>query len=314
MAVFENFEYSVTDDGVSIDKYNGNEGFVSIPEKINGLKVKKIGNEAFRWHKEIREVTFPESLEYAGDYAFCECRGLKSVYFGNNLKYAGEHIFYNCRNLAEISIPSGLEYIGDGFAKNCENLKNITISSDNNLSSSVSGFLNELSGEIVIKIGETGGELILPSFGYEYIDKCYSKTFETVTHGAGVLYRKCIEKHRINYDLYDLAFRYAVREELPQTMCRIAINRLQSQNGLNNESKKQYIDYLSEHISDTIRTIVYYENIDFIEVMEKEHMLTEEILLSAINITSETDRADFTAEFMDRKMRLFGRKKKVFDL
>ena len=48
--------------------------------------------------------------------------------------------------------------------------------------------------------------------------------------------------------------------------------------------------------------------------MEKEHMLTEEILLSAINITSETDRADFTAAFMDRKMRLFGRKKKVFDL
>ena len=114
--------------------------------------------------------------------------------------------------------------------------------------------------------------------------------------------------------MYDLAFRYAVREELPQTMCRIAINRLQSQSGLKEENKKRYIDYISEHIEDTVKIIVYYENIDFIEVMEKEGILTEEILASAINVTSEIDRADFTAEFMDRKMRLFGRKKKVFDL
>lgn len=314
MGIFENFEYSVAENGISIDKYNGKEGFVAIPEEIDGMKVKKIGNEAFRGHREIREVSFPNSLEYAGDYAFCECRGLKRADFGDKLNYAGEHIFYNCRKLEKISIPSGLEYIGDGFAKNCENLKNVTVSSDKNLSSSVSGFLNELSGEIVVKIGETGGELIFPSFGYEYIDKCYSKTFETVTHGAGVLYRRCIEKHRINYDLYDSAFKYAVREELPQTMCRIAVNRLQSQSGLTEESKKRYIDYLTEHIEDTVRIVVYYENIDFIEVMEKEKMLSEEVLASAINITSEMDRADFTAEFMDRKMRLFGRKKKVFDL
>ena len=76
----------------------------------------------------------------------------------------------------------------------------------------------------------------------------------------------------------------------------------------------RYIDYLTEHIEDTVRIVVYYENIDFIEVMEKEKMLSEEVLASAINITSEMDRADFTAEFMDRKMRLYGRKKKVFDL
>ena len=313
MSTFGNFEYSVNNGSVVIEKYTGTESFVIIPDSIEGIPVTQIGDEAFRNHGEIKEVIFPKSIVYAGNYAFCECRALKEADFSDNLNFAGAHLFYNCRALEKIRIPSKIEYIGDGFAKNCESLNEITIT-DDKISSSVSGFLSELSGEIVLNIENNNCSLIFPGYGYEYIDKCYSKTFVTVTHGAGVMYRKAIDKNKINYAVYDSAFKYASNEEFPQTLCLIAINRLEKPYGLTEEAKEEYIKYLSGNISETIDVISQSENIEFLEKMESLDILNADNIKDAIDETVKNDRADFTAELMDIKMRKFGRKKKTFDL
>ena len=313
MSTFGSFEYSINNGSAVIEKYIGSESFVVIPDKIENYAVTHIGDEAFRNHGEIKEVVFPKSIVYAGNYAFCECRALKEAVFSDNLNFAGAHLFYNCRALEKISIPSNVEYIGDGFVKNCDSLNEITIT-DDKISSSVSGFLSELSGEIVLNIVKNNCSLIFPGYGYEYIDKCYSKTFETVTHGAGVLYRRAIDKNRLNYAVYDSAFKYAANEEFPQTLCLIAINRLEKPFGLTETAKEEYIKYLSENISETINVISQIENIGFLEKMESLDILNADNIKDAIDETVKNDRADFTAELMDIKMRKFGIKKKTFDL
>ena len=77
MSTFGSFEYSINNGSAVIEKYIGSESFVVIPDKIENYAVAHIGDEAFRNHGEIKEVVFPKSIVYAGNYAFCECRALK---------------------------------------------------------------------------------------------------------------------------------------------------------------------------------------------------------------------------------------------
>ena len=314
MKDLKDFVFSAKNGMAVIEKYTGAESFVVIPEKIENLPVVEVKSEAFRGYKQLVGISFPESLAAVGEYAFCECRGLKEAVFGKNLNFAGSHAFYNCRSLEKIKIPSGLEYIGDGFVKNCDSLNSIIITSDKSISSSVSGFLSEISGEFSLEIEDSKTRLLFPSFGYEYIDKCYSKTFETVTHGAGVMYRRCIEKNSINYSLYDYAFKYASGEELSSTVCRIAINRLMNPFGMEKDALINYRAYLSANISAALRAAVETGDIDSVEALEGSGVFDSENIGEALKALSELERPDFTAAVMDIKMRRFGRVKKSFDI
>jgi len=222
-------------------------------------------------------------------------------------------LLYNCRGIEKIRIPSNISCIGDGFVKNCDNLKHITISSGD-ISSSVSGFLNELNSSFTLYIESDNSTLVFPAFGYEYIDKCYSRTFETITHGAGVTYRRCIEKNKINYDVYDLAFKYASNEETADTMCFIAVNRLTNSYNLSKTYKEMYIKYVTENILKVLSVIIKNDNMDFVDIIENENIFTADNIKEAVMLANEMDRPDFTALFMDIKMKRFGKTKKVFDI
>ena len=52
---------------------------VKIPERIMGLKVLKIGDEAFLEHKRIDTIVIPKSVTTIGDHAFCGCDA--TIYF-----------------------------------------------------------------------------------------------------------------------------------------------------------------------------------------------------------------------------------------
>jgi len=313
MPGFNDFEYSTTENGISITKYSGSSSFVIVPENINGILVTNIGDNAFRDHKEIKEVIIPDSIVSIGNYAFCECRGLKAIELPDKISFAGDHMLYNCRGIEKISIPSDIEYIGDGFIKNCDQLKYITIT-DEKISSGVSYFLNELSTEVTLFIKNRNLTLILPGFGYEYIDKCYSRTFETITHGTGVMYRRCIEKNKININTYDSVFKYASRQEMPYTLCLIAINRLMASDSIDEESRNLYISYLKENIYLAVELAIKEEKSELMEIFENNDIFTAENISKAIETSRKKQRADFTSELMDIKMRKFGRTKKVFDI
>ena len=56
------YEYEIYyNEWVEIERYNGNDSSVVIPEKINGLPVRSIGKNAFEG-KDICKVTMPSEL------------------------------------------------------------------------------------------------------------------------------------------------------------------------------------------------------------------------------------------------------------
>ena len=69
---------------------------VKIPERIMGLKVLKIGDEAFLKHKRIDTIVIPKSVTTIGNYAFCDCDSLKSIVIPNSVTTIGDHAFCGC--------------------------------------------------------------------------------------------------------------------------------------------------------------------------------------------------------------------------
>lgn len=124
---------------------------VEIPEKIDGVAVKRIGKMAF-WRRSnlksvtisngmtridnsafegclyLKRITMPNSITYIGDMAFAGCQSLENVTLPNRITRIEDQVFAECRSLKNITIPDSVTYIGFGAFATCWNLKSITLS------------------------------------------------------------------------------------------------------------------------------------------------------------------------------------------
>ena len=113
--------------------------------------VKNIGNNAFKNHTGLSEVTIPssvisignyafygcnrifyeitltEGVETIGKYAFADCSELRRVDVPSTVKSIGEYAFMSCSNLLVVSVPEGVTSIGSGTFAGCSSLENIII-------------------------------------------------------------------------------------------------------------------------------------------------------------------------------------------
>jgi hypothetical protein len=93
------FNYETNNGTITITKYTGPGGAVTIPSTINGLPVTSIGDCAFCGGGILTSVTIPDSVTSAGNDAFAGCTSLTSVYFlGNAPSLGGENVFLDDNN------------------------------------------------------------------------------------------------------------------------------------------------------------------------------------------------------------------------
>lgn len=166
-----NYQYSVATDEdtneqyVILETYLGTEESVVIPEEVDGIKVREIGDYTFCENMTIKDVTIPKTVEDFGDYCFYGCTSLTEykvdeeneiyttdengalvakdglVYFlfpaGNTslseitvpdgTVSIHSSAFAVCRNFKKINLPDSLEYIGSFCFGECESLDNVVI-------------------------------------------------------------------------------------------------------------------------------------------------------------------------------------------
>ena len=101
-------------------------GDISIPATLGGVKVTRIGWEAFRNCKGLTSVTIPEGVTYIDYNAFSHC-GLKSVTLPSSLKVIGWAAFGKCAELTSIEIPNGVKSIEPDAFNGCTGLKSVVI-------------------------------------------------------------------------------------------------------------------------------------------------------------------------------------------
>lgn len=114
---YENFGYELLDDGtieITAFYYYENDAIsISIPDKIQNIKVTGIGSHAFMMCDSIKSVNIPEGVEYIGEGAFEMCNDLESVSLPNSLENIGELAFYDCGKLKKVTIPKNVTNIGE---------------------------------------------------------------------------------------------------------------------------------------------------------------------------------------------------------
>jgi BspA type Leucine rich repeat region (6 copies) len=98
--------YYTTNNGtISIAKYAGFGGTVSIPGQIYGFPVTSIGTNAFSYINSVGNITIPGSVTDIMDGAFYHCTNLTAFYFQGSPPTVGAEVFDGITNAAIYFLP-----------------------------------------------------------------------------------------------------------------------------------------------------------------------------------------------------------------
>ena len=122
--------------------------FMPITKAVISDGVTSIGNYAFNYLSQLKEINLPEGITRIGNGAFCDCgvanlelpdslreigKGafegakLTSVTIPKNVTSIGSQAFYYCRKLKTVTISDGVTVISEWMFNHCTNLESITI-------------------------------------------------------------------------------------------------------------------------------------------------------------------------------------------
>lgn len=101
---------TVSADG-TLTAYTGNSASFTVPEKVNGITIKAIGNSAFENDELITEVILPDSVIEIQNSAFKGCDNLKTI-FARNVTKIGDYAFDDCVMVKNMFLMSELQSIG----------------------------------------------------------------------------------------------------------------------------------------------------------------------------------------------------------
>lgn len=123
-----NLTYEVKDGEVTItDCKESASGKLTIPSKLSGYPVTKIGQEAFYSCTKITSIKIPDSVKSIGDDAFYYCTSLESINIPKGVKKINMCTFSDCRKLKSVTIPNTVTFIATAAFYNCSALKSLTI-------------------------------------------------------------------------------------------------------------------------------------------------------------------------------------------
>ena len=116
--------YQASNDAATLIRYFGSDSKVEIPAELGGKPVSVIGELAFGYYSNLKEVTIPEGVKSIGMGAFAYCTSLTEVTIPKSVTSIGKLAFYSCT-----ALETGTVYYG-GLQEDWDALKN-NIGSDN---------------------------------------------------------------------------------------------------------------------------------------------------------------------------------------
>lgn len=98
--------YIVEGNSVCITGFEGTDTLLVIPETIDGVPVCGIGRKAFLGDRSLQHIILPETIEWVGDWAFCNCVQLQRIEFPGHPVRFGKGLFAKDVKLHEITFGS----------------------------------------------------------------------------------------------------------------------------------------------------------------------------------------------------------------
>ena len=134
------FEGSSTLNKIQKDAFSGDDKLKSfvIPEKVTVLE-----RGAFNGASGLETITFkqPATMTIIGEGAFQGAQALKKIELPSTVTTISKDAFNTCSNLTEIVVPASVTSIDPTGFQECAKLEKFTVDKNNNVYSSVDGFL-----------------------------------------------------------------------------------------------------------------------------------------------------------------------------
>ncbi|HAQ62835.1 MAG TPA: hypothetical protein DCR23_00055 [Ruminococcaceae bacterium] len=111
-----NYTFTERNGSITITGYGGFDSPTDliIPERINGMLVETIGEEAFA-NGEYKSVVLPESIKTIKSRAFVNCAKLNKVLLNYGLSIIEEYAFCSCKSLRKLDLPKTINRIEGYF-------------------------------------------------------------------------------------------------------------------------------------------------------------------------------------------------------
>lgn len=249
-------------DGVAILRAGTTDVRAALPERIFDLPVTALGDRALapekqgdippgaetvlitgappengaEWdNRRLRDLTLPETLRAAGDYALLNCSALKTLRMWDGVHRWGGGALMNCRQLDALYLTRTGPDQGDTLA----------------------WFAGELSRELDVTVYGPGGvttRLLFPEFTELYEENCPAHHFDYSISGAGYPYHHCFRQKRLSLKEYDALWRdFLGMEHDDSAALRLAWRRLRWPVELSETAKAGYRSYLKDHAGDALR-------------------------------------------------------------
>ena len=97
----------------------GRPTHVEIPEKIDGIYVRRISDCAFAEQRDLISVTIPKYVRYIGVVAFGNCASLKTIALPEKMQAIDASAFHNCTALESITMPKVIARLGNAAFESC---------------------------------------------------------------------------------------------------------------------------------------------------------------------------------------------------
>lgn len=316
-------KYTEMADGIHICRVYGYEECLVLPDEIEGKPVTVLNpyalaySEPSSYPKDMKEIVLNEEEKgFSQDRPLCG-EFLKEVVLPRYMTTIGNYGFYYCRNMHTLHVRSNLKDIGGGAFMWCRSLKKLIFQEVSWDRHGIHEMLSEFTQELETQIQFDNGiyvRLTFPEYYEEVVENTPARILGTHWHGSGYKYRQSFPNYHLDTGYYDKLFPYAVANEYESTCTHLSINRLMTPYGLSEEAKEQYLTYLREHAENILKESIKEDDMDQIQFLAEQGLLTKELIEMAITFASQLERAQIGSYLMDYRREHFQTRRKKFEL
>ena len=171
----------IISNNILTDITDKNLSILEIPESVDGVAIKGIGDRAFRYCDNLKTVTIPNSIETIGDLAFSNCDSIIELTIGENVKSIGNYAFayldniqvlnYNAINVEQFELePLQSTNVFESFGLSNED--GVTVNIGNKVKFLPKGMFNSVHRTVNItslNFAENGSLATISAYSFEGI-------------------------------------------------------------------------------------------------------------------------------------------------
>lgn len=310
-------QYRIHEDFIEIVRCFGSDSKVALPEKIEGIPVKKVAAYAFssRKGKEDEDGSVCEWTEeplFGDTEKLLAGEAVEEVVFPDTAEEIGNYIFYGCKKLKRLEFSDSLMQIGSGAFTGCGNLNRLKVHLKRGEKSCVKEILGDLWQRIDV-VFETGADtadarevkLVFPEHYEEAVENTPARILFTQHHGVGNNYRQCFYSREMDYRKYDSLFPLAAAQDKPEVLEDMIFCRLGTPYRLTPEHEKMYESYVEMHLPEIACRLVERDRPDALECISGRGLWSREGIESAVDAAAGNEKPEILSYLMNEKHLLF---------